>query len=763
MTRSRPDPSTLIGKDPQTVPLSVQRILSAESQSARIWIGPEEAKKLTKDETEAYDLAHTIMKYLVIEAPRKHKSGHPGGPLSAFTFSYALLRRRDPKVDAALRMSAGHLSLLAYGLQFLGGHGEKDPRLASPQAIIDCFRTVSGLPGHAEAGVGDIPFGCGPLGKGVSNGLGHALGWHMLHQKGITDVLIGDGDAEEGQILEAVRLASKLKVDSLVVHGDINDVQLSGIPSNVVASDIAAIFQAMGWQVIEVQNGNDPAQVEAALDIADSFVGKGKPIFVCYYTTMGYGIETMEKAANAGSPEFHGAPMKDEAAEMELKKLPPLADVVTRYEPHRKILAQQFKGALPASEVLAPPKLGKRIVTGKKGAARRDFGATSIKEAMKTDPRIIVLHGDLAGSGGFDEVEKEFPHRVINCGAAEANMYMMAAGLRQAGLLPITYTFAAFGTNEARANARLIDINSAHVPCSVFHDCTHVGLSVGEDGETHQERHYLNIPFDHTHIWMPADSNQAAAAAEAGLTLVSEGHDSAFVFFARTGHEQLKSPSGEILYGEDYVFDGQIDLVRGKDDDTDRATILATGIAVHDAVKAAERLLSEEKVSIRVLNVSCVRPLDAATVLQAALETTHLIIAEDHSSEGGLASQVADIIADFQIPCSIRRLGVNHYFPSGPAEDLKFLAGLDSDSIAEAVLDELRAEVSGGEDAFVTAIASLATNVKKSRFRQSVQPFIDSLLTESGRLKHLRDLWRKRTCPVDELPTNEQLQEMLRD
>ncbi len=763
MTRSRPDSSTLIGKDPQIVPLSVQRILGAESQAARIWIGPEEAKKLTTDETEAYDLAHTIMKYLVIEAPRKHKSGHPGGPLSAFTFSYALLRRRDPKVDAALRMSAGHLSLLAYGLQYLGGHGGKDPRLASPQAIIDCFRTVSGLPGHAEAGVGDIPFGCGPLGKGVSNGLGHALGWKMRKQKGITDVLIGDGDAEEGQIMEAVRLASKLKVDSLVVHGDINDVQLSGIPSKVVASDIAAIFQSMGWQVIEVQNGNDPSQVEAALDIADSFIGKGKPIFVCYYTTMGYGIETMEKAANAGSPEFHGAPMKDDVAEMELKKLPPLSEVVTRYESHRKKLAEHFKGALPASEVLAPVKFGKRVVTEKKGAARRDFGATSIKNAMKTDPRIVVLHGDLAGSGGFDEVEKEFPQRVINCGAAEANMYMMAAGMRQAGLLPVTYTFAAFGTNEARANARLIDINSAHVPCSILHDCTHVGLSVGEDGETHQERHYLNIPFDHTQIWMPADSNQAAAAAEKGLELVSKGHESAFVFFPRTGHEQLKAPSGDILYGEGYVFDGKIDLVRGKGDDSDRATIIATGIAVHDALKAADRLLSEEKVSVRVLNVACVRPLDAATVLQAALETTHLIIAEDHSSEGGLASQVADIIADFQIPCSLRRLGVNHYFPSGPAEDLKFLAGLDPDSIADAVLDEMRTEVCGGEDAFVTAIAALATNVKKSRFRLSVQPFIESLLTEKGTMERLRDLWRKRTCPVDKLPSNEQLQEMLRD
>src|SRR3989339_763993 len=290
MPRSRPRPKELLGKDPAIVPLSLQRILSSESEVPRMWIGPEESKKLQSDEAEAYALAHDIMKWLAIEAPRKHKSGHPGGPLSSFTFSYGILRRRDPHKDAALRMSAGHLSLLAYGLQYLGGRGTADPRLKSPQAIIDAFRTPDGLPGHVEAGIGDIPFGFGPLGKGLSNGAGHALGWRMLGKEGITDVLIGDGDAQEGQIMEAARIASKLKLDRLILHADVNDVQLSGIPSAVAASDLAALFQAMGWRVIEVQNGNDPALVEAALDIADALAGRGRPVMLCYYTTMGHGI-----------------------------------------------------------------------------------------------------------------------------------------------------------------------------------------------------------------------------------------------------------------------------------------------------------------------------------------------------------------------------------------------------------------------------------------------------------------------------------------
>ncbi len=761
MPRSRPRSKDLLGKEPSVVPLSLQRILSSESEAPRVWVGPEEAKQLLPDETEAYAVSHDIMKWLAIEAPRKHKSGHPGGPLSAFTFCYGIVRRRDPHQDAALRMSAGHLSILAYGLQYLGGKGTNDARLKSPQSIIDNFRTPNGLPGHVEAGIGDIPFGFGPLGKGLSSGVGHALGWKMLGKSGVTDVLIGDGDAQEGQILEAARMASKLKLDHLMVHADVNDVQLSGVPSHVAAADLAAIFQSMGWRVIEVQNGNDPAQVEAALDIADALVGRGRPIFLCYYTTMGYGLETMERAANAGSAEFHGAPMKDSAAEEEIKKLRPLDELVATYERHLVRLAARAANAPLASEPLSPPPAIERTITDKKGAARRDFGAVHIKALMKADPRIIVLHGDLAGSGGFDAVEKEFPERVINCGAAEANMYMVASGLRQSGFLPVTYTFAAFGTNEARANARLIDINSAHLPCSILNDCTHTGLSVGEDGETHQDRNYLNIPFDNTQIWMPVDSNQAAAAAEKAFQLVAQGKESVYAFFPRTGHEQLKTPKGEVIYGKDYVFDGKADIVRGAGDETDRATIIATGIAVHDAIAAADRLLAEEKIQVRVLNVSTIRPLDAAAILQAALETIHLIVVEDHNSEGGLASQVADVIADFQLLTSLRRLGVNHYFPSGTAEDLKFLAGLDVESIMNAVQDEVRSEVCGGEDVLVTVLYALANNQKQSRFRNSVQPFIDRILADKVYLKQLREVWRKRAISLDKLPADEKLKKIL--
>lgn len=759
MPGTRPDPRSLLGQPTNIVPASLQRILRSASAIESTWIGPEDAVKVSREDRDAYELAHQIMMHLCVQGPTRHKSGHPGGPLSSFTFAYFRYRRRDPTIDPGMRMSAGHLSLLAYGLQWMFKRNGDDPRLASPQAIIDHFRIPSGLPGHVEAGIGDIPFGSGPLGKGVSNGLGAAFGMKYLKKSGIVDVLMADGDSQEGQIMEAFRLASSLAVDNLIVHGDFNDIQLSGMPSKTVAADFATIAEAAGWRVIEVQNGNDPGQVVAALELADTFLGKGRPIFICYYTTMGHGVKVMEEGSNTGMANYHGTPLKDDVAEGILKDLPPLPDIVKKFEKHRaKLPAISVQRSAP----LPPPPKIERTITTEKGAARQEFGAVHLKALMKKDPRIVVLHADLAGSGGFDKVQKDFPDRVINVGVAEANMVMMAAGMRQAGLLPVTYTFAAFGTNEARANARLIDINCAHTRCGILHDCTHAGLSVGEDGETHQERNYLNIPFDNTQVWMPADSNQAAAAAEKGLGIIADGSQSVYVFFPRSSHEQLKSPDGSILYDANYQWDGRANVIRGNGNLTDQVTIIAAGIPVHDAVAAAEQALKDDKVRVRVLNMACIRPLDASAVIQAALETMHLIVIEDHNTEGGLATQVSDVIADFQLPCSLRRLGVTHYFPSGTDKDLKFLAGLDSESIENAILDEFRSEARGGEDAFVTTIYALIENLQQSRFRASAENFLERLRSEKGYLELLRDAWKKREVPAEKLPSNAELLRRLR-
>lgn len=758
-----PDLKKFIGKQISEAPMSLQRIVATKKEGERFWIGPEDAQKMPEDEAAAYDIAHKIMMRLCIEAPIKHKSGHPGGPLSAFTFAYGVTCRRDPAEDEPLRFSPGHLSLLEYPLQWFFGRDGADPRLASPQAIMDTFRTIGGLPGHIEAGVGDIPFGTGPLGKGVSNALGVAFGKKYLKKSGIVDVILADGDSQEGQVLEAFRLAPLLGLDNLVVHGDWNDVQLAGLPSSVVGAgtDLASVAFALGWAVIEVQSGNNLSQVRAALDLADSLAGKGRPIFLCYYTTMGNGVPVMEQGSNTGKKNFHGSPLSadDAKTSMDALKLPSLADLTKAFDPVRAKYKKRFETArAKRSSARLPfslPAGYKRTLKTDPGAARTDFGAVHLKALMAGDPRIVVLHADLAGSGGFNAVEKEFPGRVINVGIAEANMYMMAAGMRQAGLLPVTYTFAAFGVGEARANARLIDINTGHIPLGVLHDCTHAGLSVGEDGETHQERNYVNIPFDYTQVWVIGDSNQAGAMAERAMQVIAAGTESVYIFSARTGHPQLLTSAGKPLYDADYVFDGRASMVRGQGGSSDDATILSYGSALHEAVKAAD-LLTAQKRSIRVLNMACIRPMDAGAVLQAALETGHLIVAEDHNTEGGLATQVADLLADLAVPCTLRRIGVRHFLPSGPSEQLTTLAGLDAEDIANTVEDQFAYRLAGGEEAFVAFLYALKERLPHTRFGSTVAPFLFRLRNDVGYFESLRLLWKGRSFKA-KLPTSQEL------
>jgi ELWxxDGT repeat protein len=216
------------------------------------------------------------------------------------------------------------------------------------------------------------------------------------------------------------------------------------------------------------------------------------------------------------------------------------------------------------------------------------------------------------------------------------------------------------------------------------------------------------------------------------------------------------SVSAAHAIGSTYYFSGS-DATYGvelwKSDGTASGTVL-------DAILAADEVLKEGH-TVRVLNAACIRPIDASAVIQAALETTHIIVVEDHSSEGGLATQIADIIADFQLPCSLRRMGVNHYFPSGTDKDLKFLAGLDAESIAEAIRDEVTHEVSGGEDAFVTSMYSLGNNAQRSRFRNSIVRFVQRAKTEKNYLESLRTMWQGRNVPPEKLPSTKSLLEKL--
>ena len=244
---------------------------------------------------------------------------------------------------------------------------------------------------------------------------------------------------------------------------------------------------------------------------------------------------------------------------------------------------------------------------------------------------------------------------------------------------------------------------------------------------------------------MPADSNQAAAAAEKGLEKIARERKQVFVCFPRTGHEQLKRKDGSIFYGENYKFDGKADAIRGADTTDDVLTVIAAGIPLHEAVKAADKIKEEDNDTIRVLNAACVRPLDASAVLKAAIETGMIIVVEDHNIEGGLATQVSDLVATYGLPVRVRRVGVNGYMESAPAEYLMKEAGFDCESLVKAIREELIVPDGRTEHGWKLALKQIwyIQSDTRNRFAQSAESFIDILLSDYGEAdrKDIQKAW----------------------
>ena len=309
-----------------------------------------------------------------------------------------------------------------------------------------------------------------------------------------------------------------------------------------------------------------------------------------------------------------------------------------------------------------------------KMATREAYGKALV-EAGKQNPDFVVLDADLAAATKTGTFKKEFPNRFYDCGIAESNMMSIAAGIAATGKRVFASTFAMFAAGRAFEQVRK-SIGYPHLP--VIIGATHAGISVGEDGATHQccEDIALMRTIPGMTIINPADATEARAAVFAALQL----NGPCYIRFGR-----LALP---VIFNEDYQFTvGKgVTLKDGSD-----VTVIATGLMVHEALKAQE-ILAKENISARIINIHTVKPLDRELVVKAAKETGAIVTAEEHSIIGGLGSAVAEATAE-ECPVPVIRVGVNDTFgKSGPANDLLDLFHLRAADIAEAARKALKAK-----------------------------------------------------------------------
>ena len=304
----------------------------------------------------------------------------------------------------------------------------------------------------------------------------------------------------------------------------------------------------------------------------------------------------------------------------------------------------------------------------KKIATRESYG-NALAELGKEHEDIVVLDADLAAATKTGVFKKAFPERHIDCGIAECNMIGVAAGLAATGKVPFASSFAMFAAGRAFEQVR----NSVGYPkLNVKIGATHAGISVGEDGATHQcnEDIALMRTIPGMVVINPSDDVEAKAAVKAAY----EHQGPVYMRFGRLAVQVIND-------NEDYKFElGKgVVLREGKD-----VAIIATGLPVANCLEAAEKLAAEG-IDAKVINIHTIKPLDEELIVAAAKETGKVVTVEEHSVIGGLGSAVCDVLCE-QAPTKVLKIGVNDTFgESGPAVELVKKYGLDADSIYEKV------------------------------------------------------------------------------
>ena len=304
----------------------------------------------------------------------------------------------------------------------------------------------------------------------------------------------------------------------------------------------------------------------------------------------------------------------------------------------------------------------------KKIATRESYG-NALAELGAEYENLVVLDADLAAATKTGIFKKAFPDRHIDCGIAECNMMGIAAGLATTGKIPFASSFAMFAAGRAFEQVR----NSIGYPkLNVKIGATHAGISVGEDGATHQcnEDIALMRTIPGLVVINPADDVEAKAAVRAAI----EHEGPVYLRFGRLAVPVINdTPDYKFELGKGVV------LREGKD-----VTIIATGLPVSECLAAADKLAADG-IDAKVINIHTIKPLDEDLVVKAAKETGKVVTVEEHSVIGGLGSAVCDVLSE-KCPTQVMKIGINDTFgESGPAVELIKKYGLDADSIYEKV------------------------------------------------------------------------------
>jgi transketolase len=580
-------------------------------------------------------------------------SGHPTSCCSAADLVAALFfghMRYDPKNphfynNDRFILSKGHAAPLLYAAWAETG-------LFPAEDLLKLRQLHSDLEGHPTPRLPFVDVATGSLGQGLSVGVGMALCARLDNLDYRTYVLMGDGECSEGSVWEAAALAGHNQLNNLVALVDVNRLgQSEPAPLGHNLDAFKRRFEAFGWRTEEI-DGHDMDEILEVL----AAVGLGhQPLVILARTLKGAGISFIQDLEG-----WHGRALTKEEAERAYAELRPSAK-------------SGIGHPIPAPNHLPPPKNDApasypplNYKPGDKVATREAFG-NALARIGEVDPRVVALDGDTKNSTYSEKFLKKFPNRFTECFIAEQDMVGVATGFSARGKVPFASTFATFFT-RAFDQVRVAGISMANVKfCG-----SHVGVSIGEDGPSQMGLEDLAMmrAVAGSVVLYPSD----AVSAE---KLVDQMAAHKGICFLRTSR-----PKTEVLYGNEESFPiGGAKVLRQAPND--KATVVAAGVTLYEALKAADAL-KNEGIGITVIDAYSVKPLAKDVILSAAQKTNNMVVTvEDHYAEGGLGDAVAGELSASGV--KVHKLAVRELPHSGKPEELLAKYGIDSHGIVKAV------------------------------------------------------------------------------
>jgi transketolase len=583
------------------------------------------------------------------------KSGHPTSGMSAADLMAVLLaehlrydfdKPKDPANDR-LVFSKGHASTLLYAMYRAAG-------VISDEELLTYRQFSSIFEGHPTPRIPWVDVATVSLGQGLPYGVGMALAGKKLDQTPMrTWVLIGDSEMAEGSQWEGFEHAAYFELDNIVAIIDVNRLGQRGETMHGWDLDsYANRARAFGWHAIEI-DGHNVEEIDQAYKEAEA---SDLPAVVVAHTIKGKGVKAVEN-----KPGWHGKPLEDpEAAIAELGGIRNITVEVRKPETSgRSVEIENGELELPRYE------LGDEVAT------RKAYG-DALAALGKARGDVVAMDGEVSNSTFAEIFRDAVPERYFEMFIAEQQLIAAAVGIQVTGWRPFASTFAAF-FSRAYDFIRMSAISRANYCLSG----SHAGVSIGEDGPSQMALEDIaSIRAVHgSTVLHPCDANQTAK-------LVVKMADRDGVVYLRT-----LRPNTAVIYDadEDFEIGGSRTLREGED-----VTLIAAGITVHEAIKAAEELAAEG-IEARVIDLYSIKPLDEDTI--RAL-TMPIITAEDHFPEGGLGEAVLAALAESDERPPVHILAVREMPHSGKPAELLAAAGIDAEHIANAARELVGAAVS---------------------------------------------------------------------